>query len=125
MTRAQNNQVRVAAVIATLLPALAAAHPGHGETTSLLLGALHPLTGTDHVLAFILAGGLAGLLGGRQLRALSAVLLGSLVAAWTTDSDGWEYAAGFMVSGLGLMAAGASVTRLYLRRRNAARAALF
>ena len=36
---------------------------------------------------------------------MTAVLLGLLVAASTADSDGWRYAAGFMMTGAGLIAA--------------------
>jgi hypothetical protein len=35
-----------------------------------------------------------------------------LVAAWTAGSDGWQYAAGFMLAGAGLIAAGLAATRL-------------
>jgi len=50
-------------------PSLALAHSGH-ESTSMLsglaAGALHPLLGLDHLLALLLAGGLASQLQGQQ-----------------------------------------------------------
>jgi urease accessory protein len=112
MMRVRRNLVRLTAVATSLLPALGLAHPGHGETSSFALGALHPVTGTDHALGFIAAGLLAGLLGGRYLWPLCAAMLGLLVAAWTSDSEGWRYAAGFMTSGGGLIATGVTATRL-------------
>lgn len=39
----------------------AAAHPGHGPLTGLLLGILHPLTGADHLLAMVAVGLWAGM----------------------------------------------------------------
>jgi urease accessory protein len=112
MRQAQKKRFRIVAVGAGLLPALALAHPGHGETTSFVAGALHPLSGIDHLLGLTAVGLLAGFLGGRYLAALAATFLGLLAAAWTTDSDAWQYAAGFMVSGSSLVAAGAATTRL-------------
>jgi urease accessory protein len=115
MTRAQKHLIRIAAVFMGLAPALALAHPGHGETSSFFSGSLHPLSGMDHLLGFIAVGVLAAKLGGRYLAPLAAALLGLLVAAWTTDSDGWRYAAGFMLSGAGLVAAAMGATRAATR----------
>jgi urease accessory protein len=112
MKRARRNLVRLTTVATVLLPTLGLAHPGHMETSSFALGALHPLTGIDHVLGFIAAGLLAGLLGGRYLWPLGAAMSGLLVAAWTSDSEGWRYAAGFMTCGAALVAAGVTATRL-------------
>jgi hydrogenase/urease accessory protein HupE len=109
MTRTHKYRVRLASLIASLLPALASAHHGAGETSSFAAGALHPLSGIDHVAGFVIVGLLAARLAGRlverYLAHLSAVLLGLLVAAWTSDTDGWRFAAGFMLSGAGLIAA--------------------
>jgi urease accessory protein len=96
----------------SLLPALALAHPGHGAEDSFLAGVLHPASGIDHVAAFVLVGLLATRLDGRIFRPMVAALLGLLVAAWTMDSDGWQYAAGFMLTGAGLAAIGVTATRL-------------
>lgn len=87
------------------MPALALAHPGPGEHSSFTAGALHSWTGADHLVAFIVVGMLAARLDGRTALSMTAAFLGLLVAAWTSDSDGWRYAAGFMSSGAGLIAA--------------------
>lgn len=97
--------VRIATAAAGLLPALALAHPGHGETSSFVAGALHPFGGLDHLAGFIVVGILAARLGSRYLWPATAAFLGLLVAASTADSDGWRYAAGFMFTGAGLVAA--------------------
>ena len=73
---------------------------------------MHPLGGIEHIGGFIIVGVLAARLGGRYLAPLAAVLLGLSVAAWTDGSDGWRYAAGFMVSGAGLIAAALIATRI-------------
>ncbi|WP_108003879.1 HupE/UreJ family protein [Mycoplana dimorpha] len=60
----------IRALLATavvLLPGLAMAHTGHGETAGLAHGFAHPLGGLDHVLAMIMVGVLAARLGGRAL----------------------------------------------------------
>jgi len=73
------------AAVAALVPEFAMAHTGHGEMSGFLHGALHPLSGVDHLLAMITIGLLAASLGGRALWALplsfvSAMLAGGLVA---------------------------------------------
>src|SRR5678815_2902116 len=112
MTRAHSHLIRTAILCASLLPALARAHPGRGAEDSFLAGILHPASGIDHVAAFVLVGMLATRLDGRIFRPMIAALLGLLVAAWTTDSDGWQYAAGFMLTGTALAAIGVTATRL-------------
>ncbi len=112
MTRSQKQLTRFAAAAIGLLPALALAHPGHSETSSFIAGALHPMSGLDHLAGFIAVGVLAAKLGSRYLAPLTAALLGLLVAAWTAGSDGWQYAAGFMLAGAGLIAAGVAAARL-------------
>jgi len=104
MTR-HKHLVRIATVAVGFLPALALAHPGHGETASFVAGALHPLGGLDHLTGFVVIGILITRLSGRCLWPMTAGLLGLLVAASTADSDGWRYAAGFMMTGAGLIAA--------------------
>jgi urease accessory protein len=105
------HRVRIATAAAGLLPALALAHPGHGESSSLVAGALHPIGGVDHLAGFLVVGFLAARLGGRYLWPAVAAFLGLLVAASTADSDGWRYAAGFMFTGAGLIAAGMATAR--------------
>ena len=84
---------------AALLPTLAFAHPGHGEASGFADGALHPLSGFDHLAGLIIVGILLSRLGGRYVAPLAAVLLGFLVAAGTSDSEGWRFAAGFALTG--------------------------
>jgi urease accessory protein len=112
MTRARKQLIRTATLCLGLLPALALAHPGHGADGSFLAGVLHPASGIDHVVGFLLVGMLASRLDARTLRPTVAALVGLLVAAWTADSDGWRYAAGFTLSGAVLTAAGVAATRL-------------
>jgi len=64
---------------ACLTPAVAFAHPNPGPHTGLALGFMHPLTGTDHVLAMVAVGILAATLGGRALWALPLTFLAVMV----------------------------------------------
>lgn len=111
----QKHLVRIATLIAAVLPTLAFAHPGHGEASSFAAGALHPISGVDHLIGFIAVGMMAVRLGGRYLWPMSAAFLGLLGAAWTADGEGWQYAAGFMLAGFGLIAAAMVVTRAATR----------
>ena len=115
MTRTHRYLVRTASLCVSLLPALALAHPGHGAEDSFLAGVLHPANGIDHVAGFLLVGLLASRLDSRIFRPMIAALLGLLVAAGTLDGDGWQYAAGFMLTGAGLAAAGVAATRAATR----------
>jgi len=120
MTRTHKQLVRAATLCISLLPALALAHPGHGGEDSFLEGALHPASGIEHIAAFVVVGILAARLGGRIFRAMVAASLGLLVAAGTADGNGWQYAAGFMLMGTMLAAAGVAArlsTSALLRRK--------
>jgi urease accessory protein len=68
-----------------LIASPAFAHPGVDEAASLAHGLLHPLGGSDHVLAMVGVGLLAWMLRGRALWALPATFVGvmSLAAAVT------------------------------------------
>jgi len=112
MTRTHKHLLRAATLGVSLLPALALAHPGHGGSAGFVEGVLHPASGVDHIAAFVVVGILASRLDGRIFRAMVAALLGLLVAAGTADSNGWQYAAGFMLMGTLLAAAGVAATRL-------------
>lgn len=120
MTRAQKHLLRIAALGAGALPSLALAHHGSGETSSFAAGMLHPASGIEHIAGFIVAGMLAARLGGRFLWPMTAAFLGLLVAAWTGDSEGWQYAAGFMFASAGLVAAGVATTGFFMRSTTAA-----
>jgi urease accessory protein len=50
-----------------LAPAVALAHPGHGDASGLMHGFSHPISGIDHVLAMVAVGIFAARLGGRAL----------------------------------------------------------
>lgn len=63
-----------------LLPQVALAHPGHGAATGAEAGFLHPLMGTDHILAMVAVGLLAALRGGRALWALPLSFLALMSA---------------------------------------------
>ena len=102
--------LRFAVAVAGLLPTLAMAHPGHDETSSFMAGALHPLSDAGHMLWLVVAGLLAHLLGRRYAWPAAAAFLGILISAWTNESDGWQYLAGFMASSGALIAAGAVAT---------------
>ena len=52
-------------VIAFLLPAAASAHTGVGQTSGFGYGFGHPVSGLDHILAMVMVGVFAWLLGGR------------------------------------------------------------
>ena len=115
MTRAHKKLIRIATLCSGLLPAIALAHPGHGEQASFAAGALHPLGGLDHLAGFIVVGILAAQLSARVLWPIAAGILGMLVAASTSGSDGWQYAAGFLLSGASLVAAALWETRAATR----------
>jgi urease accessory protein len=109
--------LRLAVAAAALLPSLVFAHPGHGETSSFAAGAFHPLSGWDHLAGFIAVGVLLSRLGGRLLAPLAAGLLGLMVAAGTSESDGWRFAAGFLLTGASLIAAALAIARTATRLR--------
>ncbi|MCO1981260.1 hypothetical protein FA421_01020 [Pseudomonas aeruginosa] len=81
----------LAALALLAAPALAFAHPGHGEH-GLVAGLAHPLTGLDHLL-FALAHGVAH---GLELPDLSSP---------------WLYALGFVAATAALHAAGYALVR--------------
>ncbi|MFI0848784.1 HupE/UreJ family protein [Mesorhizobium sp. IMUNJ 23232] len=55
------------AMAAALLPTAALAHTGVGHTSGFMHGFAHPISGLDHILAMIMVGVFAWLLGGRAL----------------------------------------------------------
>jgi len=101
---------RLTVTAMVLVPALAFAHPGHGETSSFAAGAMHTLSGLDHLAGFMAVGVLLTRFGGRFLAPLATALLVLMVAAGTSESEGWRYAAGFLMTGTWLAAAGMAAT---------------
>ena len=65
---------------ATLAPAAAFAHAGHGEHSGFIHGFMHPVTGLDHILAMVTVGILAYQIGGRALWAVPATFLAIMAA---------------------------------------------
>ena len=77
----------LAALAVALAPAVAWAHPGHGEGGGFAAGLLHPLSGVDHFAAMLLAGAWAARLPQRGAWALplgfcAAMLAGFAAAPW-------------------------------------------
>ncbi len=96
--------VRIALLLGLGLPL--PAHPGHGAG-GFASGALHPLTGVDHLLAMVAVGLLAVRLGGRALWALPLAFLGSMLLGGIAAQLGvpmpyaeWGIAASVLVFGL-------------------------
>jgi urease accessory protein len=73
---------------ALLLPATAFAHPGHVEANGFLAGLLHPVGGLDHLLAMVLVGLWAGLLGSTARLALPGAFLGAMLAGFGLGAVG-------------------------------------
>lgn len=55
------------AALTALVPSVASAHTGVGDTAGFAHGFMHPVTGIDHVLAMVMVGVFAWQLGGRAL----------------------------------------------------------
>ena len=64
------------ALVLLMIPALALAHPGHGQGFADGVG--HPLGGADHMLAMVAVGLWAALTGGRALWALPLGFVGAM-----------------------------------------------
>ena len=111
--------IHIATLCLGALPALAFAHPGHGEEMSFVAGLLHPVGGVDHLAGFLIVGILVAKLRAQILRPVAAALLGLWIAACASDSEGWQYAAGFMFAGAGLVAIAVTATRLVKRAATA------
>jgi len=98
----------VSAILAAALPA--SAHTGRSETTGLVAGLLHPLTGLDHLAAMVAVGLWAGLAGGARLWIWPAAFVGAMlvgaVAGWQAVAvGGVELASAASVAALGVLVA--------------------
>ncbi|GJE62221.1 HupE/UreJ family protein [Methylobacterium trifolii] len=100
MTRLASALVPMLPALLLLLPQAALAHPGHGGATGLAHGFLHPVSGTDHVLAMAAVGLLAALRGGRALWALPAAFLGLMAVGAALGAAGLSLP--FAETGIGL-----------------------
>jgi urease accessory protein len=65
----------LAAAPAILMPAVAFAHTGLGDTSGFVHGFGHPISGLDHVLAMVMVGVFAWQLGGRALWLVPAAFI--------------------------------------------------
>jgi urease accessory protein len=65
---------------AALAPAVAFAHPGHGEHSGFIHGFMHPIAGLDHILAMVTVGILAYQIGGRALWLVPTTFLAVMAA---------------------------------------------
>jgi urease accessory protein len=68
------------AALAALVPTLAYAHVGIGETHGFFHGFSHPIGGVDHILAMVAVGIFAANLGGRALLALPLTFMALMLA---------------------------------------------
>lgn len=96
------------ATVAAATPALA--HTGAGVTHGFAAGLAHPLMGLDHVLAMVMVGLWAALVGGRAVWAWPAAFVGLMVAAALLalaglPAPGAEIGIALSVVGLGLLVA--------------------
>lgn len=81
--------MRVAAVLAFMVPGAALAHPGHSpDDGQFLHGVMHPVGGADHLLAMIALGLLAAQLGGRAVWALPVSFVGAMLAGGALGAAG-------------------------------------
>ena len=105
-----------AAVVGALLPATTAlAHPGHGSA-GISSGLLHPLPGTDHLLAMVAIGMVAALSASRRIAVLTpAAFVGGMVLGAVLGMSGIGLPGVEMVIALSLVTLG-TVTAVAMRR---------
>lgn len=72
-------RIVVPAPLATLLPMVAQAHPGHEAHAGLMQGLLHPLTGWDHLFVLLALAVLAAMRGTRTTAVCGALLIAALM----------------------------------------------
>lgn len=75
-------------LLATLLPTVAFAHTGAGETSGLLLGLEHPFAGLDHIIAMVAVGVLAVVVGGRARWLLPVSFIAMMVVGFLLGRTG-------------------------------------
>jgi len=71
-----------------LAPAIALAHTGGVETSGLMFGLAHPISGVDHVLAMVAVGMLSAHLGGRALWLVPLSFVGVMVVGGALGMTG-------------------------------------
>lgn len=70
------------------LPTAALAHTGHGDTSGLLHGFMHPIGGLDHVLAMVAVGVFAYVLGGKALWLVPLSFVAMMVVGFMLGANG-------------------------------------
>jgi len=70
--------LRLGGLLTLLLPAVAQAHAGGGDT-GLISGLMHPVYGLDHLLAMISVGVVSAQLGGTSIWRIPAVFVGAMM----------------------------------------------
>lgn len=88
------------AAVAVLVPTLAFAHTGVGETHGLVHGFMHPVSGVDHILAMLMVGVLAWQMGGRALWLLPATFVAVMALGGALGAAG--IAVPFVETGIAL-----------------------
>lgn len=76
---------------ATLAPAAAFAHAGHGEHSGFIHGFMHPIGGLDHILAMVTVGILAYQIGGRALWLVPASFVAVMAAGGLLGAAGVSF----------------------------------
>ena len=80
------SRVLIAAITASwAIPA--SAHPGHDEASTFAAGFVHPFSGADHMLAMILAGIMAAMIGGRRSWLVPASFLSMLATGMVIGAN--------------------------------------
>lgn len=74
------------AIIGTILPSIAFAHPGHSN--GFISAFAHPFTGIDHLLMMLCVGVLAGRIGGAMRWQLPLTFLSAMTAGWALGANG-------------------------------------
>lgn len=78
----------ILAALFVLLPSAAFAHTGHGDTSGLLHGFMHPVGGLDHLLAMVAVGVFAFVLGGRALYLVPLSFVGMMAVGFLLGVGG-------------------------------------
>jgi urease accessory protein len=90
-------------------PTVALAHPGLGPHADIALGFMHPLTGSDHILAMVSVGIVAATLAGRALWLLPLASLAAIALGGGLGITGIRLPLVEMMIALSVVAAGVAV----------------
>jgi hydrogenase/urease accessory protein HupE len=89
--------------------AIALAHTGHAETTGLMYGLAHPISGIDHVLAMVAVGLLSAHLGGRALWLVPLTFVGVMMVGGALGMAGIQLPFAEVEIGLSVIVLGLAV----------------